>query len=354
MASDQNNGEAAYFVIKLRCKNCGKKINAPEKYVGKKGKCPKCKAILVVPEPDNQISDESKSGSKTLALIPPILDVPTKQETQKPSIEWNETFEQTVEEAEDFRDELEEDHTEPPGKRKLPWPLDIFLYPISTPGLTILAIIIGIPLVFRIVVKLLSILILRFPPLLVFLALFVPIAFIVRIIMGLYLYWYFCECIRDSAAGGLRAPETMGGAPGLGDMFWQMIRVVVCCAFFFAPILIYFINTRETDIIFWSLLTYGVFFFPMGLLAVIMFDSFAGLNPFLFIASIFSTFFQYCGLIILFGLLSFLFIKTSSILPQSQILGFFLGIGFIYLLIVAAHLLGRFYFRYQEKLYWEV
>jgi phage FluMu protein Com len=341
-------------VIKFRCKNCGKKINAPEKHVGKKGKCPKCKTVLIVPELDNKIPDESKSGSKTLTLIPPIVNVPTKQETQKPSVEWDNTFEKTVEEAEDFRDELEEDHTESPGKRKLPWPLDIFLYPISTPGLTILAIIIGIPLVFRIVVKLLSILILRFPPLLVFLALFAPIGFIVRIIMGLYLYWYFCECIRDSAAGGLRAPETMGGAPGLGDMFWQMIRVAGCFAFFFAPILIYFINTKETDIILCSLLAYGVFFFPMGLLAVIMFDSFAGLNPFLLIPSIFSTFLQYCGLIILYGLLSFLFIKTASILPQSLILGFILGIVFIYLLIVAAHLLGRFYFRYQEKLYWEV
>ena len=341
-------------MIKFRCKNCGKKINAPEKHAGKKGKCPKCKAILVVPQPDNQIPDENKTGSKTLTLIPPTSDVYTKQETQKTSVDWDETLEKTVEQAEDFRDELEEDHAETTGKRKLPWPLDIFLYPISTPGLTILAIIIGIPLIFRIVVKLLSILMIRFPPLLVFLALFACIGFIIRIVMGLYLYWYFCECIRDSAAGGLRAPETMGGAPGLGDMFWQMIRVVVCYVFFFAPALIYFINTRETDIIFWSLLTYGVFFFPMGLLAVIMFDSFAGLNPFLLIASIFSTFFQYCGLIILFGFLGFLFIKTSSILPRSLILGFFLGIVFIYMLIVAAHLLGRFYFRYQEKLYWEV
>lgn len=341
-------------MIKFRCKNCGKKINAPEKHAGKKGKCPKCKTILVVPQPDNPIPDNSKTGSKTLTLIPPTSDVSTKLETQKTSVDWDETLEKTVEQAEDFRDELEEAHTETPGKRKFPWPLDIFLYPISTPGLTILAIIIGIPLIFRIVVKLLSILILRFPPLLVFLALFAPIDLIVRIIMGLYLYWYFCECIRDSAAGGLRAPETMGGAPGLGDMFWQMIRVVVCCVFFFAPALIYFVNTRETDVIFWSLLTYGVFFFPMGLLAVIMFDSFAGLNPFLLIPSIFSTFFQYCGLIILFGLLSFLFIKTSSILPKSFILGFFLGIFFIYLLIVSAHLLGRFYFLYQEKLYWEV
>jgi phage FluMu protein Com len=341
-------------VIKFRCKNCGKKINAPEKHVGKKGKCPKCKTVLVVPQPDNRILDESKSGSKTLTLIPPGSDISTKQEIQKPLIEWDNTFEKTVEEAEDFKDELEEDHTESPGKRKLPWPLDIFLYPISTPGLTILAIIIGIPLVFRIVVMLLSILMLRFPPLLVLFALFACVGFIVRIVMGLYLYWYFCECIRDSAVGGLRAPETMGGTPGLADMFWQMIRVVGCFAFFFVPTLIYFLHTRKIDIVFWSLLAYGVFFFPMGLLAVIMFDSFAGLNPLLLIPSIFSTFFQYCGLIMLFGFLSFLFIKIVSILPRSLISGFILGIFFIYLLIVSAHLLGRFYFRYQEKLYWEV
>ena len=339
-------------MIKFSCKNCGKKINAHQSHVGKKGRCPRCKTILVVPKIESTTPTESESSSNTYKLAP-VLNIPPKNESVRPADDRNYDFEKTVEEAQD-QQEIKEDQAEPVGKRKLPWLVDIFLYPISVPGLTILGIIIGVPLLFRIVVVLLSILTLRFPPSLVLLTLFAVVGFIVRIIIGLYMYWYLCECIRDSAAGGLRAPETMANTPGVGDMFWQMIKILCCFAFFAAPAFIYFRHTEEIDIIFWSLLAYGVFFFPMGLLAVIMFDSFTGLNPILLVGSIFSTFFQYCGLIILFGLLSILVIIPVSILSALPFLGFILAIVFIYLLMVTAHLLGRFYFRYQEKLYWEV
>jgi len=92
----------------------------------------------------------------------------------------------------------------------------------------------------------------------------------------------------------------------------------------------------------------------MGLLAVIMFDSFSGLNPFLLIGSIFSTFFYYCGLILLYCTIGYLFTKTISLLHLSGFLNYVTVAAAVYLAMVAAHLLGRFYFRYKEKLYWEV
>jgi len=101
------------------------------------------------------------------------------------------------------------------------------------------------------------------------------------------------------------------------------------------------------------LLAYGVFFFPMGLLAVVIFDSVAGLNPILIIGSIFSTFFQYCGLILLFFAIGALFIISMTILPQFWLLGFFSNVTLLYMAMVYAHLLGRFAWHYKEKLNWE-
>jgi hypothetical protein len=106
--------------------------------------------------------------------------------------------------------------------------------------------------------------------------------------------------------------------------------------------------------IFWSLLAYGVFFFPMGILAVVMFDSINGLNPVLLICSIASKFFQYCALIMFIFILGFLPVALNWIFPQSLIISYISSVVRIYLIMVVAHLLGRFYRRYQEKLNWEV
>jgi hypothetical protein len=37
-------------MIKFQCKNCGQKIRVPLTDAGEKGKCPKCKKIVIVPK----------------------------------------------------------------------------------------------------------------------------------------------------------------------------------------------------------------------------------------------------------------------------------------------------------------
>ena len=103
----------------------------------------------------------------------------------------------------------------------------------------------------------------------------------------------------------------------------------------------------------------------MGILAVVMFDSVRGLNPILLIRSIISAFFQYCGLVILFYGLAVLLVigrmgsvlatvRTGSTLLGPLLVYILIFAVYIWLLLVAGHLLGRFYWRYQEKLNWEV
>jgi hypothetical protein len=186
--------------------------------------------------------------------------------------------------------------------------------------------------------------------------LFVPIAiagFIVRIFLFLYLYWYFCECIRDSAAGGIRAPETMANTPGLGEILWQFFRTVFCLCVFIAPAVFYFQHVGKIDTIFWALSACAIFFLPIALLAVVMFDSLSGLNPVLLIGSILSTFLPYCAMIAAFITFSFLIPHYLPEAVDSPITAFLCYCVGIYLLIVTAHLLGWFYCRYQNELNWE-
>ena len=335
--------------IRFLCKSCGKKISVPEVYAGKKGKCPKCKSLIVVPRAtgssvtaDRHTSDV-KISPKNTHWDGLLLDTPQKREVPAEMTEQDSTYEDLYGLGQTVEQRLRAEQDEQTGERKLPWLIDIFLYPVSVPGLINLAIFIGVPLLVSAVMFLLG-------PLAFTLT--IPII-IVNILIRLYMYWYFAECIRDSGVGGLRAPETLGNSPDLGDMFSQTISIVACIILFLGPVGFYHLFIHKTDLIYWILLGYGVFFFPMGLLAVVMFNSSSGFNPFVIIGSIFSTFFQYCGLIIVFcgfGLLT----QIGPGAHTSRVLAFIFFCGNIYLIMVAAHLLGRFYWRYQEKLNWEV
>ena len=322
--------------IKFHCKSCGQKISVPEVHAGKKGKCPQCKSIVVIPQvappqlADGQTVDSSsqKPGIDSLMFdVPPPEHAPAQSFEQQEQANQEQKFYHALSPTMAVRQE------QAPMQRKQPWPIDIFLYPTNAPGLTMLGILMGVPLLIDIVLILLGLLTLRFPPVVVFVMFFGIIGSLVRVVLYLYAYCYYCECIRDSAEGGIRAPETLAKTPGLGEMFWQLLRVIVCVVFFFLP---------------------------MGLLAVIMFDSFSGPNPILIVGSIISTFLPYCGLVLFFCAFCLLVLITrgvllgGGILLQSQILFYISKAVNMYLLMIGAHLVGRFYWRYQERLYWEV
>ena len=336
-------------MIKFHCKNCGQKINAPEVHAGKKGKCPKCKQIILIPHIEiaalpipKEHTANSIVSPKTSPPNPTLLDLPQAR-AQSPPAEYDVRSE-TVEDKLEQQLQEKVEQSESVGKRKLPWIIDIFLYPISIPSLITLGIIIVIPLLIDIVAALLG----PFAP-----AIALP-GFIINSVIGLYLYWYITECIRDSAAGGLRAPETLGSTPGLGDMSMRALNIIACLIVFWGPVGFYFYYTHKTDAIFWSLRAYAIIFVPMGLLAVIMFDSSSGLNPLLVLCSIFSTFLPYCAMVIAFILIGSLTVIVSSVALISQILSFVIHCINLYLALVGAHLLGRFYWRYQDKLKWDV
>jgi hypothetical protein len=131
--------------------------------------------------------------------------------------------------------------------------------------------------------------------------------------------------------------------------------------------------TKKIDLVFWVLSACGIFFLPMALLAGVLFDATHALNPVSIIGSISQTFLPYCGLVPIFcvlgGLLAVIASNTFSLSSTQSLqqgiaqIMFVLqrlfrvtltypGIAFIYLAMVAAHLLGWFYWWYKDKLNW--
>ena len=353
-------------VIEFNCEYCDRKISTPKSHAGKKAVCPKCNNTFIIPvilapgsdanqDYSGDLMPRTTDSSHGLTLI----DVPDEYKLkEEPAVQTN-ISEQAIDRQQEYQEDSKVEETEYAKQRKLPWMIDIFLYPTSKGGLLTLTTFILLKLFTDIATVMLMCCV--FGGIL---------SLIIRVVLvWSYMCWYFSECIRDSADGGLRAPDIAGTMPGLGDMFWHWARFFACFAIFLGPVVFYrgysyFTNVEVNNTIFLSLLAFGVFFFPMNILAVVMFDSVNGMNPILVIRSIISTFLQYCGLFILFYGLSILFNimlgMVLKILSLTQILsrGFFAYILFnllmAYALLVAGHLLGRFYWRYEEKLNWEV
>ncbi len=345
-------------MIEFSCNKCGRKLSVPESHAGKKGTCPKCKNVVIIPEIQNISSAPKQSDpekkeidSKFSAYDLTLLEVPQIGEAQeKPASEYSQAAGQTgkiIKSSEQYGDESE-------TRRRFPWPIDIFFYPANRSGLVILGVIIAIRWFSIIVVRSLGFSTPSLSPMVVIIVPLICISILVRIILYLYFYWYLCECIRDSAEGGVRAPETFAKTPGLWELLWLFLRTLIGIVFIAAPGLGYYLSVRQTDTIFWVLFSCGAIFLPMGLLALVMFDSLSGLNPILLIGSIRSTFLPYSAMILVFLLAGFFIITIVQDMDFTLIQKFVIHCVVMYLLMVTAHLLGWFYDRYRQQLSWDV
>lgn len=244
-------------------------------------------------------------------------------------------------------------------ERKLPWLIDIPIYPASVSGIIHLAIFILAPLLLWKLVL---------PYLDVFHGVLTLILYI--LVIGYFLY-YFGHCVFDSSRGGCRAPDiAVYNTPGKSELLSQFFLTFGATAAQFCWAGVYYVFTKRTDSIFWALTAGGIFFLPMALLRVTLFDSVDALNPLVIIRSISKTFFPYCGLVLIFCALGGLLAPLITNLPIPVnlrsalnyipiVLNYLLGttliyhkIAFIYLAFVAAHLLGRFYWWHKDKLDW--
>lgn len=332
------NGEDS--VIRFSCTLCGQKIRVAKASAGKKGKCPKCKSALIVPQVSASDSTPAMPDIRLQPIPSPDYVAPDR------------TTLTTEQQLQMLRGTAGIGPQTPP-ERKLPWLIDIFFYPANLPGLLFFGIVILIPLILDILMFLMGILA----------GLIAVPCGIINALIAMYVYWFLVQCIRDSGLGGIRAPETMSETPGLYELFLAIIRILFCLVVCAAPAASYFVWTSRVDTLFWILVGCGGFYYLMAILAVAMFDSIEGLNPLIVIPSIFSTFFQYCGLVVMVAAIVWVLGNAREtlkaiILPIPVWVSFPLVVLLkcveLYLFMIAAHLLGRFFFKYQEKLNWDV
>ena len=388
-------------MIKFYCKNCNQKIKVPDSHAGKKGKCPKCKSMVIIPNPangtvsgpdtigqlqetrrENELKitfkcqmcdadiDVSQSNAGQIVECPQcgcFAQSPEKETTfesglpvlsdSHQSSAFNEQGSENIHFAKQMRTCRANNPTneEQTPQSQLPWYIDLFFYPASVPGLSILAIILFTPLILELILFCLaqvfgSMSIMLLPLAICFL--------IADFIIAAYMFWYFGVCVRASSRGSRRAPGILDkdSEEGGGSMVDQMLRIIFCVLIFLGPSLGYYYYTKETGPIFFSLLGAGAFFLPMALLAMIMFESIWGLNPIFIIGSIIRTFFRYCLVVPAFSLVigsvvaMVVYVPADSPLPVKIAL---MGV-ILYMLLIGAHILGLFFKRNEEKLYWEV
>ncbi|MHC4658981.1 MAG: hypothetical protein ACYS83_07370 [Planctomycetota bacterium] len=232
-------------------------------------------------------------------------------------------------------------------KRKLPWFVGVLLYPASAHSITYIAIFLFLLFLIGLLDKFV-----------------LPYArhyggifsLLLNVLLIGYIFYYFTYCIFDSSRGGLRAPNiSTEHAPDKADLILQLFLILGSVAICFWPTAVYYyIIAKRIDLTFWVLAAGGTFFFPMALLASVLFDSADALNPILIIGSILKTPLSYCGLILSFCIFGGLVAVIFLVLERLPVLGFISKAVTLYLLFVAAHLLGRFYWWHKDKLDWGI
>lgn len=313
------------------CQHCGQKISVPLIPPEEKGICPKCKKTLVPVQ-----------TKPTYDLT--LLDVSDELKGWILQDDGHNTEEKTKDQENEPKEKIQA-KDKSAAERRFPWFIDIFLYPTNRSGLRHLAIFVGVPFILGIIQVIL-------PSILYFL--FSLISFATYIFLFMYLNWYVAECIRDSADGWVRAPEGLGAMPDISDMLEKTILIVGCFAFLLGPPILYGIFAENSGVVFWLLVGLALLLYPMALLAVVLFDSVAGFSPSLIIRSIYNTFPPYMGLILFITVLLLVFKKIAGISSMPIIWRFGTDLAVIYMALVCAHLLGRFYWCCEDKLKWNI
>lgn len=342
-------------MIRFACPQCARILTVSEGQAGKTGQCPGCRGRITIPSaavtpdllprgpsPTNPVragassqGPEANPPAPTDALDGRLLDLPPmmgRDASKTPASD---------------QEVLAKLKFKPPpeytGVRQLPWPIDILLYPLNATGLLSLAVLIGVPAVLAVLQH--------------FALPFLDLMFYFpKVALGICAVWYWSECIYDSAQGGTRAPQILD-SPGYSDKWSRVCNLLAVHIVFVLPAVLYTVYTGRRDAFLWVLVAWGVFFFPMGLLAIVMQDGRYVLNPLFLLGSIGRTFVPYLGLLLLIATPAALF---ALVLRRTAREGYALDLAALalltggYLSLVVAHLLGRFYWRHRERLHWDL
>jgi DNA-directed RNA polymerase subunit RPC12/RpoP len=341
-------------MIIFRCPNCKKKFGVPDNFADQSVHCNQCGRQMVVPRPP---AAASKTQQAEIRLQPPMqFDKPAivhTEDSHSAAIDSDELClaplppqpdSDSVDASPQLKPRTLEESPSPSGWY---WP---FLFPLNGTGLGM----IGLFVLSRLILwlgmvgaaALLGV---------IGLALAVILA-VISFLIQIYACSYTCLCVQASSQGQIKAPDTLQhDMGGLWEMIKQVLRIIAALGFCAMPAIFYYYHYKNQDYLFWTIAAAGWFFLPMMMLSSIMYDSLAGLNPFLVLFSAFRLFFRYVLLVLALTIPAGLFI---CIFIYSKILGMLVTLPaqavLLYLAFVGAAMLGRFFKVNEERLGWNI
>ena len=162
---------------------------------------------------------------------------------------------------------------------------------------------------------------------------------------------YLAECVRESSRGGTRAPDS----PGIIDAAIQVQNLLLALLAFGIPAGVYALaRWGLVDSLSWTIVGCAGFFLPMALLSMILFDSMSGLNPRYWLLSVVRVLVPYGALVVALAAIVGLVAWVVRITEQSLVGLLLLAMVILYTATVIAHILGRFYFRYSQRIGWGI
>jgi len=182
------------------------------------------------------------------------------------------------------------------------------------------------------------------------------------IIVSAFVGGYYCAfmlgIIRSSVCEEDELPDWPSFTDWQEDIFRPLVHVIGTVIFCALPAgLYYFIQIHDKehfDNVFWFLAGIGVLYFPMGLLAVAVYDSLAGLNPLIVFIAIAKTPVQYLlallGLAVAVALSMWIAAMATEYLPIGS--GLIITMTSLYFTAVEMRILGVLYNSNSEKLQW--
>jgi DNA-directed RNA polymerase subunit RPC12/RpoP len=329
-------------VSRFECPNCGQKIRTPDDQAGGVGRCPRCKSKITVP---GATGAQDRPALRDLLDLPsPAQAAPSENQAEEVATLGADRDRSTSLAADPLAEVIEES--------RFPWFLDALAYPVSSSGAVNIAVFVIVPRLVAFAVSLLTRFIQSALPMGGAGYLTTLLTAPLYVVFACYVCYYIAHCVTDSSRGHRRASDIqITGALSIGDLLSQTILLVASVAITCWPVAVYYVLTERTDEWYWLLGTCGVFFLPMSFLAGVIFDSFDALNPLLIVQSIWRTFIPYCGLALFFLAITGL---GTAVIPRLAIWAFLRLATQIYLLLVLANGVGRFYWRYRDKLDWGI
>jgi hypothetical protein len=344
------NSKPSESVIRFACEYCGKQIHVSSIHAGKKGKCPQCKQLVVIP----QLASPQPQDDEPIRLK---HDCNMPAQTDRPVYQAPEQSHRMAPEP----DSVPAVSVPPVPEYKPATIIDAFSFPFSASGVIHLLIFWLGPFLLGLLARVFAYVSFYFQMLV--LSLYV-------VLIG-YLYYYLSNCVIAAAKDERSAPDvSFEDTPVFTDLLGRFFLIFGGTFLSFGPVILYVfyfyvwptvrlfwgrspeMANWRADPVYWLLYGFGVFLYPMIILAVSLFDSAAALNPFFIIGSIARTFVPYCGLAVIFCAIG-LSINFLSRLQPGGVPLLIWGLD-VYLFFVAAYILGRFFLRCEDRLNWEV